>query len=496
MTDIDESVLLGEPAEHHDEPIDENALLDEKEIKEEVDDLYDEAIAPTTNSEASENKSESAAETTAAQASAIAARPAPSSEGRKYCCYVGNLLWYTTDSDLFKAIASTGLSYSQFADMKFFENRTNGQSKGYALLVLNSDAAVRQLMEQLPTKPIHGHSPTVLSYNKTNQAKLEEAMAKNQTRPDVKKKTYTIEEGGCLNMGTIRIGTAGAQTGRVGTTTTGRPNPPPLMMQPMTRPASLMSQPNPQQAPSNQMRLTIGGQPVTMMNRAPIGAPQQGLMGSAPLGGLQQTIQQPQMLMGGQQMRPMMQSTMGMQPMMGMNLGAPPPMNNQFQNRPPQLGGLGVQPLMQMNTAMRPPANGMQPVHVNPQMFPGMQQPPLSDAEFEDVMNRNRTVSSSAISRAITDAAVGDIKGATETLLTAIALIKQSRIGHDERCRQLVYSLEDTLKGLEHKGYSSRSSKSHRDRSRSRERDRKRRRRSRSRSRSYSRSPSPRRRRY
>lgn len=43
-------------------------------------------------------------------------------------------------------------------------------------------------MEILPTKTIHGQSPTVLSYNKTNQAKLEDAQAKNQTRPDVKKK--------------------------------------------------------------------------------------------------------------------------------------------------------------------------------------------------------------------------------------------------------------------------------------------------------------------
>ena len=76
------------------------------------------------------------------------------------------------------------------------------------------------------------------------------------------------------------------------------------------------------------------------------------------------------------------------------------------------------------------------------QMFPGIQGPTLSDAEFDDVMTRNQTVSSSAIARAITDASVGDIKGASETILTAINLIKNSRIGHDERCRQLVYGLE------------------------------------------------------
>lgn len=489
MTEIDESVLLGEAVDQHDGPLDENVLLDEsrKELKDEVDDLYDEAIAPTHSEESLTGSSQTVTAVVAPTA-ALTARPAASNEGRKYCCYVGNLLWYTTDADLMKAIASTGLARSQFADMKFFENRTNGQSKGYALLVLNSDAAVKQIMETLPTKTIHGQSPTVLGYNKTNQQKLEEVQAKSQTRPDVKKKNF---DDGCLNMGTIRIGT-GNQANR-SASNSGRAGPPPLMMQ-QVRPTPLMNQQAPmlqnQQVP--QMRLQINGQPVPMVNRAPM--PQQGLMGTAPMGGMGQPMQQPpQMLMQQQPVRPMMQPTMPVQPMMGVNMAAPPPMPNQFQNssRPPQLG-MPVQSLMQMNTTMRPPVNGLPPVHVNPQ-FMGIQGPAISDAEFDDVMNRNQTVSSSAITRALTDASLGDLKGASETILTAINLIKGSKIGYDDRCRQLIFGLEHTLKGLESKGYSSRSSRSHRDRSRSRERDRKRRRRSRTRSRSYSRSPSPRR---
>ncbi|PIC32930.1 hypothetical protein B9Z55_013092 [Caenorhabditis nigoni] len=190
MTELDEAVLLGEATDQHDGPIDENELLDEKVLKEEdPDDLYEEAIAPTSHQEETAKPHDSPVAVTAP---VVATKPAAAPEGRKYCCYIGNLLWYTTDADLLKAIASTGLSRSQFADMKFFENRTNGQSKGYALLVLNSDAAVKQIMETLPSKPIHGQSPTVLAYNKTNQAKLEEVQAKNQTRPDVKKKVRTL----------------------------------------------------------------------------------------------------------------------------------------------------------------------------------------------------------------------------------------------------------------------------------------------------------------
>lgn len=46
---------------------------------------------------------------------------------------------------------------------------------------------------------------------------------------------------------------------------------------------------------------------------------------------------------------------------------------------------------------------------------------------------------------------------AIETLLTAIAVIKQSRVYGDERCRALVTSLKDCLFSIESKSYGSRS---------------------------------------
>lgn len=45
-------------------------------------------------------------------------------------------------------------------------------------------------------------------------------------------------------------------------------------------------------------------------------------------------------------------------------------------------------------------------------------------------MSRNRTVSSSAIARAVSDAAAGEYASAIETLVTAISLIKQSKVRH------------------------------------------------------------------
>lgn len=81
-------------------------------------------------------------------------------------------------------------------------------------------------------------------------------------------------------------------------------------------------------------------------------------------------------------------------------------------------------------------------------------------------MARNRTVSSSAIARAVQDAASGEFGSAIETLVTAISLIKQSKVADDDRCRILISSLQDTLQGIENKSYSSRGG-GRRERSRS-----------------------------
>lgn len=70
-------------------------------------------------------------------------------------------------------------------------------------------------------------------------------------------------------------------------------------------------------------------------------------------------------------------------------------------------------------------------------------------------MGRNRTVSSSAIARAVSDAAAGEYASAIETLVTAISLIKQSKVAADDRCKILISSLQDTLRGVETKYYGS-----------------------------------------
>uniref|UniRef100_A0A8B9VB91 Cleavage and polyadenylation specific factor 6 n=1 Tax=Anas zonorhyncha TaxID=75864 RepID=A0A8B9VB91_9AVES len=49
--------------------------------------------------------------------------------GKRIALYIGNLTWWTTDEDLTEAVHSLGVN--DILEIKFFENRANGQSKGY-----------------------------------------------------------------------------------------------------------------------------------------------------------------------------------------------------------------------------------------------------------------------------------------------------------------------------------------------------------------------------
>ncbi|EYC08982.1 hypothetical protein Y032_0063g3464 [Ancylostoma ceylanicum] len=534
MTELDQAELdlLGEgPAATDGDHLDEHALLDQtpppgddqngvsrvkaEELKSEDVDLYDDAIAPSSGEKS---------------LAPTPVRPAHQnggtthSDGKRYCCYIGNLVWWATDADVGLHIKALGIP--DLIDMKFFENRTNGQSKGFALLVLGSDASVRTITEQMPQRQIHGQSPVILPYTKASLNRLDEATSKMQSRPDTKQS----KKDEAINMGTIRIGAGAGPTG------------PPPMMGPRMGPGGPMGG---GPMPMMQMRTGPGGPPMNMnsapmgpggpgpmgpggmMNRGPVmmgqpvnqsammgrpmGPPGVGTVAPVQMGGPvqmgvagQMTTGPPRPVVGGAVPMQMGQAPPMMQPGMQMQANRPPP-GVQFGGGQQPVVGMGQQQMMTqgppgvrpMNAPPQAPQQLLAPhgAHINPQMFPGVhQQPPVpgavNDVEFEEIMNRNRTVASSAISRAVADAAGGDVKSATETILTAISLIKQSRVAHDDRCRLLVASLQDTLNGIENKAYasgggSSRSKHRDRSRSRSRDRDRKRRRRSRSRSRSF-----------
>ncbi|KAH7725419.1 Protein CFIM-2 b [Aphelenchoides avenae] len=471
MTDILEGT---EGEEYYTGDLDEKELLGEddddgikKEANDDADDLYDAAIEPSgivekresTEGAATVVSSAPPAPTASASASSIS-----SNSGKKFCCYVGNMTWWTTDADLTSLIQSCGAD--DLVDIKFYENRNNGQSKGFALVVFNSEASVKAIMEKLPTKQIHGQTLVVLPYTKASLAKFEEATRK------LDQKDKKDDKAGMVNIGTIRIGTG-----------------------PPQQPVSLMSSLSGLARPPNIPQ--TGPQPASLLS---LGFPNAG-----PPGGMNLQLRPPSILSMQPQsllQRPPVNLT-GPPPSLQGNMSRPPP------GFPPQMGGVQPPQINLQNFIGRPPsiattgATGMPPgippgAHINPQIYPNFAQNigsaqsqagdngVISEMEFEEIMNRNRTVSSSALTRAVSDAAAGDFSSAIETLVTAISLIRQSRVANDDRCRVLIASLQDTLQGIESKSYSSRKHRSGRDRSRSPSdrRGRKRYRSSRSRSRS------------
>ncbi|OWK17072.1 CPSF6, partial [Cervus elaphus hippelaphus] len=84
--------------------------------------------------------------------------------GKRIALYIGNLTWWTTDEDLTEAVHSLGVN--DILEIKFFENRANGQSKGFALVGVGSEASSKKLMDLLPKRELHGQNPVVTPCNK------------------------------------------------------------------------------------------------------------------------------------------------------------------------------------------------------------------------------------------------------------------------------------------------------------------------------------------
>uniref|UniRef100_A0A4W2HEQ0 Cleavage and polyadenylation specificity factor subunit 7 n=1 Tax=Bos indicus x Bos taurus TaxID=30522 RepID=A0A4W2HEQ0_BOBOX len=270
---------------------------------------------------------------------------------RRAAVYVGSFSWWTTDQQLIQVIRSIGVY--DVVELKFAENRANGQSKGYAEVVVASENSVHKLLELLPGKVLNGEKVDVRPATRQNLSQFE-AQAR-------KRECVRVPRGGI-----------------------------------------------PPRAHSRDSSDSADGRATPSENLVPSSA----------------RVDKPPM--------------------------GPPP-----------------------DTYMKASA----PYNHHGSRDSGPPPSTVSEAEFEDIMKRNRAISSSAISKAVSGASAGDYSDAIETLLTAIAVIKQSRVANDERCRVLISSLKDCLHGIEAKSYSvgasgSSSRKRHRSRERSPSRSR------------------------
>ncbi|NXI91062.1 CPSF7 factor, partial [Psophia crepitans] len=308
---------------------------------------------------------------------------------KRAAVYVGSFSWVRTPRVSAPWAGVVGVY--DVVELKFAENRANGQSKGYAEVVVASENSVHKLLELLPGKILNGDKVEVRLATRQNLSQFE-AQARKRGLRDLE---------------------------ALGHRSWLFPVPPAGV---------------PPRAHSRDSMDSVDGRATPTENALPPAR-----------------VEKPPSVL----------------PFFN-HLAVPPPG--------------AVPPALHLNPAFFPPPNaalGPPPDTYGKAMAPynhssrelGPPPPAVSEVEFEEIMNRNRAISSSAISKAVSGASAGDYSDAIETLLTAIAVIKQSRVANDERCRVLLSSLKDCLHGIEAKSYStSASSSSSRKRHRSRER--------------------------
>ncbi|XP_076879196.1 cleavage and polyadenylation specificity factor subunit 7-like [Brachyhypopomus gauderio] len=339
-------------------------------------------------------------------------------KSKRFAVYVGNFSWWTSDKDLISMARTLGVK--DVVEIKFAENRANGQSRGFAEMVVSTEESLRRLIDMMPQCQINGEKVDCRFATRQNLAVFEAQAKKRIPQRSNSKAESEKTEGRSMILSPTEL-----------------PMPPFSPMYPppphIAKPPCLIH---------------------SFFNPPPLPFPP-----------------------------PRLQT---------------PPMPHLYPPPSPHIPSTHI-PSPHM------PGTPAPSLHINPAFFSAAHDTHnsstaysqhregdvptalQSDGEFEELMNRNRTIASSAITKAMSGATTGDISMAIETLLTAIAVIRQSRVYSDDRCRALVDSLKDCLYSIESKSYGSRKRHRSREKERGRERVRSRdRSRDRARERSHS----------
>nr|XP_020464105.1 cleavage and polyadenylation specificity factor subunit 7 isoform X2 [Monopterus albus] len=359
----------------------------------EANELFDAVLTGSVDRDKEVTTNVSSSKETPAKVEAKSTAGKPPKGGhslRKLSLYIGNFSWWTSDKDLLCMAQRLGVK--DITEIKFAENRANGQSRGYAEVVVTSEESLKILLEKIPQCELNGDRIDCRFATRQNLAVFEDIANKRIPLRVNSTDSKDPESSGTIPSLLIR-----------------QPSPPPI-------PSLFQSHPFAERFPG------------------PFQA-------------------QPPLLF----------------PHMAPNI--PPPLPPPLFPPPVHVPGQ-PSPSLYLNPAFL--ALG-QDGHSS-KAYSQQEHTPQS-TDFEELMNRNRAVASSAITKAVSGAAAGDLRVAMETLLTAIAIVKQSRVYGDERCQALVTSLKDCLVSIQgNYGYrsSSRSGDKERDRDRGRDRERER----------------------
>ncbi|XP_043956134.1 cleavage and polyadenylation specificity factor subunit 7-like [Gambusia affinis] len=307
---------------------------------------------------------------------------------RKLSIYVGNFPWWTSDKDLTSLALRLGVK--DIADIRFAENKVNGQSRGYAEVVVTTEESLKILLEKMPLCHINGEKIDCRFATQQNLSVFEDIA--NQRIP-------------------ARAGSGSKDLDFAEKTPT---------------------------ALSSQESSALPAPPTVFPSH-----PFANMFPSPP-------------------------SFLGQPPPLFPHMAPPPLMPpHLFPPHPAQIPG---QPSPGLH--LNPPFFNLTQDGQSSKLYREQKQTSQSeDGDFEEMMNRNRAIASSAITKAISGATAGNLNTAMETLLSAIAIIKQSRVFRDKSCQALVTSLKDCLVSIQG-DYGCKSSRHSRERERDRGRER------------------------
>lgn len=386
---------------------------------------------------------------------------------RRCPLYVGNLTWWTSDQDLSDLIANSGVT--DLIEIKFHENRTNGQSKGFATVIVGSQNSSDMLMTKLPKKEINGKPILVTHCTKQNLKMFDIVVP---SKPQVTNGGDQNEHHSGSNVGRASSPASASSQTRQNQHSYQPPNyvqysselmPQSGMPPPASQGSSLSQGPQtmvllPPSGPASSgvhlvqppIIMTPGGPAMVMRG----GPPPPGMIGHPP--------QRPEWNMHpGHGYPPHPASGMTHGYMSGGRPSGYPPHHPNLVQYPSRFSGSSVRASGHYGRSSSTSYSGSYQRRETAM-------PKISESEFEEVLKRNSSISSGAITRAVQDAAAGDFPSAIETLVTAVSLIRQSKIADSDPCKTLISSLQDTLQGLEQKSYETKVS--HYPRSRSRDR--------------------------
>jgi len=131
--------------------------------------------------------------------------------------YIGNLTWWTTDQDL----ETTFSEFGKIKNIKFFEDKVNGRSKGYALVEYVNPDSANQAREKLNGREIHGKTCVINFVNPENLKQLNRVTSSASSGPS-SRGSRGERRGGSSDRGS-REGYRGGYKGRMPSNFGGNP---------------------------------------------------------------------------------------------------------------------------------------------------------------------------------------------------------------------------------------------------------------------------------